>query len=600
MRALSVKNKLGFIDGSCERPNANSPQLRQWQRCDDMVTSWILNSLIKEISDSVEYVNDSAELWKELEDRYDQTNGAKLYEIQKEINDLTQGVLDMTDSIHKAEQDRRLIQFLMGLNEVYTVVRGNILMMNPLLSMAQAFSLLIQEEKQREFKPTGRMPMDATSLNVGAFNNKVQAGITFSTNYQNNNSGEGGNYNSGGTSSYQGSNSGKNAMFCDFCKRTGHIKAKCYRLHVYPQNNNQNQTPNGYNNGQNFRQNNQHYKGKRVVANVHSDTSDMMSTHGDEQPQGNNHQNANITKEQYGKIMDLIQHFQNENMGEDQNVAGVKNSSMSFACIVAPSVKRPQAIGNNKDGLYFLCSSCLRNTNRVNESSIFCCHSSSSNNNSSFSVKSREYNSSVTKSCHANNCREFATNGHVPHIVHSPLVCTSTSNNNENIQFDNHSCKFAKNNVDLLWHNRLGHVPFAKMRNISTLPTILSQKQPFLCTICPMAKQERSVESMSSSPNPSGYTDSRFYDNDVNDKGQMLIENVCHDSEPSSYEESSFSPALQNAMTQEFEELYANNTWDVVKLPVGKQAIGCRWVYKVKHRADRSIERFKARLVVKG
>ena len=47
MRALSVKNKLGFIVGSCEKPNANSPQLCQWQRCDDMVTSWILNSLNK-------------------------------------------------------------------------------------------------------------------------------------------------------------------------------------------------------------------------------------------------------------------------------------------------------------------------------------------------------------------------------------------------------------------------------------------------------------------------------------------------------------------------------------------------------------------------
>lgn len=32
-----------------------------------MVTSWILNSLAKEISDSVEYVNDSVELWRELE-----------------------------------------------------------------------------------------------------------------------------------------------------------------------------------------------------------------------------------------------------------------------------------------------------------------------------------------------------------------------------------------------------------------------------------------------------------------------------------------------------------------------------------------------------
>ena len=53
-------------------------------------------------------------------------------------------------------------------------------------------------------------------------------------------------------------------------------------------------------------------------------------------------------------------------------------------------------------------------------------------------------------------------------------------------------------------------------------------------------------------------------------------------------------------MTQEFEVLYANNTWDLVNLPADKHAIGCSWVYKVKHRADGSIERFKDRLEVKG
>ena len=42
-----------------------------------LVTSWILNSLSKEIAESVEYVSNSFELWKELEDRYDQINGAK-------------------------------------------------------------------------------------------------------------------------------------------------------------------------------------------------------------------------------------------------------------------------------------------------------------------------------------------------------------------------------------------------------------------------------------------------------------------------------------------------------------------------------------------
>ena len=70
--------------------------------------------------------------------------------------------------MHKSEQDRRLIQFLMELKEVYTVIRGNILMMSPLPSTAQAFSLLIQEEKQREYRPTSRTPMESISLNANA------------------------------------------------------------------------------------------------------------------------------------------------------------------------------------------------------------------------------------------------------------------------------------------------------------------------------------------------------------------------------------------------------------------------------------------------
>ena len=53
-------------------------------------------------------------------------------------------------------------------------------------------------------------------------------------------------------------------------------------------------------------------------------------------------------------------------------------------------------------------------------------------------------------------------------------------------------------------------------------------------------------------------------------------------------------------MIQEFEALYDNDTWDLVTLPPKKQAVGYRWVYKLKHKADGSIERLKARLVVKG
>ncbi|XP_019227337.1 PREDICTED: uncharacterized protein LOC109208659 [Nicotiana attenuata] len=188
-----------------------------------MVTSWILNSLAKEISDSAEYVNDSVELWRELEDRYDQTNEAKLYQIQKEINDLVQGSLDTTayytqmkrlweklntlsaksqcicictcgskETMHKAEEDRRLIQFLMGLNEVYKIVLGSILMMKPLPSFAQAFSLLIQEEKQREFRPINKLNLESTSLHVNITPTQHQSPFgarNFKTHYTANNRG---------------------------------------------------------------------------------------------------------------------------------------------------------------------------------------------------------------------------------------------------------------------------------------------------------------------------------------------------------------------------------------------------------------------------
>ena len=62
LRALSAKNKLGFVNGDCKKPGVNSAHIRHWERCDDMVTSWILNSLSEEIYDSVEYVNNSMEL----------------------------------------------------------------------------------------------------------------------------------------------------------------------------------------------------------------------------------------------------------------------------------------------------------------------------------------------------------------------------------------------------------------------------------------------------------------------------------------------------------------------------------------------------------
>ena len=43
-----------------------------------------------------------------------------------------------------------------------------------------------------------------------------------------------------------------------------------------------------------------------------------------------------------------------------------------------------------------------------------------------------------------------------------------------------------------------------------------------------------------------------------------------------------------------------NGTWTIMQLPQGKRDIGCRWVFKIKYKQNRQVDRFKARLVAKG
>ncbi|KAI5116724.1 hypothetical protein M0805_004183, partial [Coniferiporia weirii] len=54
------------------------------------------------------------------------------------------------------------------------------------------------------------------------------------------------------------------------------------------------------------------------------------------------------------------------------------------------------------------------------------------------------------------------------------------------------------------------------------------------------------------------------------------------------------------AASEEIQALVHNGTWTVEPLPHGRKAVGCRWVFKLKQKADGSIDRYKARLVAKG
>ncbi|BBH09856.1 transposable element gene [Prunus dulcis] len=76
-------------------------------------------------------------------------------------------------------------------------------------------------------------------------------------------------------------------------------------------------------------------------------------------------------------------------------------------------------------------------------------------------------------------------------------------------------------------------------------------------------------------------------------------------SDPMSFEPTSFTQASkyshwQAAMQDEYDALLRNQTWSLVPATSSMNIVGCKWVFKVKRKADGSVDRYKARLVAKG
>ncbi|XP_039145721.1 uncharacterized protein LOC120282957 [Dioscorea cayenensis subsp. rotundata] len=209
-----------------------------------------------EIADSVIYYPTAHEVWEDLRERFSQRNAPRIFEIQRDIASLRQEQLSISayytklkslwdelatysDASYGTQADQqKLMQFLMGLNETYNAIRGQILLMNPLPSIRQAYSLVTQEEKQRILSSVISLGDSSTSTAaMAAIHSKTTPSTTIRTEQQ--------------LQSFNGSppqarefigrqdkdrrhGSGRGRPICKYCGDLGHWAQKCFKLHGYP------------------------------------------------------------------------------------------------------------------------------------------------------------------------------------------------------------------------------------------------------------------------------------------------------------------------------------------------------------------------------
>ncbi|XP_019086206.1 PREDICTED: uncharacterized protein LOC104752838 [Camelina sativa] len=180
--SIEAKNKLGFVDGSIIRPAETDPYYPIWKRCNSMVKSWMLNSVMKQIYSSILYFATAAELWKDLYTRFHKSNLPRLY--------------SPTDSFASSSN--------------YDTVRSQIPMKKSLPSLSEVYNMLDQDDSQR----SAAIPPLSGTLDSSAFQVTQQQSQGTS---------------SGGYNFQRG-----NKPVCTFCGRTGHVMDKCYKKNGYP------------------------------------------------------------------------------------------------------------------------------------------------------------------------------------------------------------------------------------------------------------------------------------------------------------------------------------------------------------------------------
>ncbi|KAM6584472.1 hypothetical protein CsatB_011474 [Cannabis sativa] len=197
--------------------------------------SWISHSVSPEIKTSIMYLDTAAEMWTVLNNRFNQGNGPRIFELNESLLYLHQGdesvsayftkLTAIWDEINKlrpripcvcaaAAQNHdhinhaQVLQFLKGLHESYHAVRDQIFLIDPCPPLNKVFSMVIHQERQRTLGNRNIPPIAATTATTSTLSTDPAANQT--------------------------SKNKRPRPHSTHCQKPGHYKDKCYFLHCFP------------------------------------------------------------------------------------------------------------------------------------------------------------------------------------------------------------------------------------------------------------------------------------------------------------------------------------------------------------------------------
>ncbi|GKF14941.1 retrovirus-related pol polyprotein from transposon RE2, partial [Tanacetum coccineum] len=172
--ALGGRSRLGFINGKNVNPGVTSPEYEAWLSKDQMVMSWILNSMEHNIAEIFSYSESSKDLWEAVRDMYgNQNNSACIFQIQLDIANLRQdgnlfvnllgklkGLWNELEiyrphSVHptilcKRHEDDQVFQLLASLGPDFEELKQHILLNAKLLTLKSVCATIQCEEIRRK------------------------------------------------------------------------------------------------------------------------------------------------------------------------------------------------------------------------------------------------------------------------------------------------------------------------------------------------------------------------------------------------------------------------------------------------------------------